>query len=96
MAPSLLVWMALMAVSQIVSWVYVAKCSLEAKLTKTLQVSSFNPTDMKNTNNFFNFVNQWQSIVEQIDQHFQLVNRKGLCHTLQDVFQRGPGSTFKL
>ena len=30
MALSLLFWMALMVVSQIVSWVYVAKCSLEA------------------------------------------------------------------
>ena len=37
--------------------------NLDDKITKTLQASSFNPTDMKDPNNFFNFVNQWQSIL---------------------------------
>ena len=34
------------------------KSKLEAKLTKSLQVSTFNPSEMKDKNNFFNFENQ--------------------------------------
>lgn len=45
------------------------KSNLTAKLTKTLQVSTFDPADMKDSNNFFNFVNQWQTIVLLMTQH---------------------------
>ena len=47
------------------------KSNLDDKITKSLQVSSFNPTDMKDPNNFFNFVNQWQAILGLMKEHLQ-------------------------
>eukprot|EP00977_Amphora_coffeiformis_P020160 scaffold7957_cov76-Amphora_coffeaeformis.AAC.1 len=37
------------------------KTNQVAKITKGLQVSTYNPDDMKNKNNFFNFVSLWES-----------------------------------
>ena len=45
------------------------KCNLPDKLTKSLQVSSFDPAEMKNKSNFFNFVGQWQSYIDLIEMH---------------------------
>ena len=47
------------------------KCSLAAKLTKGLQVSTCNPADLKDPNNFFNFVSQWESVILNFETHFK-------------------------
>ena len=47
------------------------KTNLTAKLTKGLQVSTYNPTDLKDPNNFFNFVSTWESVILQIDTHLK-------------------------
>ena len=43
------------------------KTNLDAKLTKGLQVATYNPSDMKDGNNFFVFVLQWESIILQME-----------------------------
>ncbi len=48
-----------------------SKTNLDAKLTKGLQVSTFNPADMKDTTNFFNFVSQWEAVILQMETHFK-------------------------
>eukprot|EP00977_Amphora_coffeiformis_P013960 scaffold3820_cov179-Amphora_coffeaeformis.AAC.1 len=47
------------------------KTNLVAKITKGLQVSTYNPDDMKNKNNFFNFVSSWESNVLSIKSHLK-------------------------
>eukprot|EP00977_Amphora_coffeiformis_P002922 scaffold563_cov87-Amphora_coffeaeformis.AAC.1 len=47
------------------------KTYLVAKITKGLQVSTYNPDDMKNKNNFFNFVSSWESNVLSIESHLK-------------------------
>eukprot|EP00977_Amphora_coffeiformis_P012533 scaffold3119_cov92-Amphora_coffeaeformis.AAC.3 len=47
------------------------KTNLVAKITKGLQVSTYNPDDMKNKNNFFNFVSSWESNVLSIKLHLK-------------------------
>ena len=47
------------------------KSNLPDKLTKSLQVSSFDPSEMKNSSNFFNFVGQWQTYVGLMENHLQ-------------------------
>lgn len=42
-----------------------------AKLTKGLQVSTFDPSDLKNPNNFFNFASQWETTILSIEQHLR-------------------------
>ncbi|MCA1807606.1 MAG: hypothetical protein LC687_07145, partial [Actinobacteria bacterium] len=44
------------------------KSNLPAKITKGLQVTTYNPDDMKNKNNFFNFVSSWEGNVLSIEQ----------------------------
>ena len=45
------------------------KCNLVTKISKGLQVSSYNPADMKDPNNFFNFVSHWESVILSIKNH---------------------------
>ncbi len=47
------------------------KSNLDAKLTKGLQVTTFNPTDLKDSSNFFNFVSQWEAVILQIETHLK-------------------------
>ena len=47
------------------------KSGLPAKLTKGLQVSSYNPADLKDPNNFFNFVSTWQSTILLMETHMK-------------------------
>ena len=47
------------------------KTNFVAKLTKGLQVSTYNPSDLKDPNNFFNFVSQWESVILSIETHFK-------------------------
>ena len=47
------------------------KSNLPAKLTKGLQVTTYNPADMKDTNNFFNFVSQWESVILSVETHLK-------------------------
>eukprot|EP00977_Amphora_coffeiformis_P020346 scaffold8126_cov170-Amphora_coffeaeformis.AAC.20 len=47
------------------------KTNLIAKITKGLQVSTYNPDNMKNKNNFFNFVSSWESNVLSIESHLK-------------------------
>eukprot|EP00977_Amphora_coffeiformis_P004021 scaffold803_cov127-Amphora_coffeaeformis.AAC.1 len=47
------------------------KTNLVAKIAKGLQVSTYNPDDMKNKNNFFNFVSLWESNVLSIESHLK-------------------------
>ena len=47
------------------------KCNLDAKITKGLQVTTYNPEDLKNPSNFFNFVSSWEAIMLQIETHFK-------------------------
>ena len=47
------------------------KSNLPDKLTKSLQVSSFDPSEMKNSSNFFNFVGQWQTYVGLMENHLE-------------------------
>ena len=46
------------------------KSNLPDKLTKQLQVTTFDPSELKNSNNFFNFVGQWQTYVQLMETHF--------------------------
>ena len=48
-----------------------SKSNLDAKLTKGLQVSTFNPADMKDSTNFFNFVSQWEAVILQMETHLK-------------------------
>lgn len=45
------------------------KSNLPAKLTKGLQVTTYDPSDMQNKNNFFNFVSSWEGNVLSIETH---------------------------
>ena len=47
------------------------KCNLPAKITKGLQVSTYDPADLKNKNNFFNFVSSWEGNVLSIESHLK-------------------------
>ena len=47
------------------------KSNLDSKLTKGLQVTTYNPADMKDSNNFFNFVSQWETVILQMETHFK-------------------------
>ena len=47
------------------------RSNLPAKLTKGLQVTTCDPTDMKNPNNFFNFASTWEATVLSIEQQFE-------------------------
>lgn len=47
------------------------KTNLPAKLTKGLQVTTYNPDDLKNKNNFFNFVSSWEGNVLSIESHLK-------------------------
>ena len=49
----------------------VIKTNLSAKLTKGLQVTTYNPADMKDSNNFFNFVSQWETVILAIETHLK-------------------------
>lgn len=46
------------------------RSNLPAKLTKGLQVTTYDPTDMKNPNNFFNFASTWEATILSIEQQF--------------------------
>ena len=48
-----------------------AKTNLTAKLTKGLQVTAHDPSDLKDSNNFFNFVSQWEAVILQMETHFK-------------------------
>ena len=43
----------------------VIKSNLSSKLTKGLQVTTYSPSDLKDPNNFFNFVSQWESVIRR-------------------------------
>ena len=45
------------------------KTNLIAKLTEGLQVSTYKPSDIKDPNNFFNFVSQWEAVILLMDTH---------------------------
>ena len=45
------------------------KSNLPAKITKGLQVTTYNPDDLKNKNNFFHFVSSWEGNVLSIESH---------------------------
>ena len=45
------------------------KSNLVAKLTKGLQVSTYKPSDIKDPNNFFNFVSQWEAVILSMETH---------------------------
>ena len=45
------------------------KSNLIAKLTKGLQVSTYKPSDIKDPNNFFNFVSQWEAVILSMETH---------------------------
>ena len=47
------------------------KSNLPDKLTKGLQVTSFHPTEMKDKDNFFVFVSNWQTTVLSIESHLR-------------------------
>ena len=47
------------------------KTNLDGKLTKGLQVSTFNPSDLKDPNNFFNFVTTWEATILNMETHFK-------------------------
>ena len=47
------------------------KMNFLVKLTKCLQVTTYNPADMKDSNNFFNFVSQWETIILAIKTHLK-------------------------
>ena len=47
------------------------KTNFVAKLTKGLQVTTYDPADLKNPNNFFNFASQWESILLSIESHLK-------------------------
>ena len=47
------------------------KSNFPDKLTKSLQVLSFDPSEMKNLSNFFNFVAQWQTHLGLMGNHLQ-------------------------
>ena len=47
------------------------KTNLPAKLSKGLQVSSYNPSDIKDPNNFFNFVSAWEATILDIETHLK-------------------------
>jgi hypothetical protein len=47
------------------------KPKLAQKLTKGLQVTSFDPADLKNTDNFFVFVSNWQNTTIMIESHLK-------------------------
>jgi hypothetical protein len=47
------------------------KPKLAQKLTKGLQVTSFDPSDLKNTDNFFVFVSNWQNTTIMIESHLK-------------------------
>ncbi len=47
------------------------KTNLSARLTKGLQVTTYNPSDLKDSSNFFNFVSQWEAIILSFETHFK-------------------------
>ncbi len=47
------------------------KTNLDAELTKGLQVTAHDPSDLKDSNNFFNFVSQWETVILQMETHFK-------------------------
>ena len=47
------------------------KTNLPAKLTKGLQVTTYNPSDLKDPNNFFNFVSQWEAVILNMETHLK-------------------------
>ena len=57
------------------------KTNLVAPLTKGLQVSTYKPSDMKDPNNFFNFVSQWETVILTMESHFSTFYL-GSCFTL--------------
>ena len=56
------------------------KSNLPDKLTKQLQVTTFDPSELKNTNNFFNFVGQWQSYIQLMETHMTAFYMKSPFH----------------
>ena len=50
---------------------FATKTNLPAKLSKGLQVSSYNPSDIKDPNNFFNFVSAWEATILDIETHLK-------------------------
>jgi hypothetical protein len=59
---------------------HAVKSNLSDKLTKGLQVTTFNPSDMKDKNNFFVFVAQWQTVVLMMESHLS-------TYYMQSAFQ---------
>ena len=47
------------------------RSNLDGKLTKGLQVTSYNPSDLKDSNNFFNFVSTWEGVILSIETHLK-------------------------
>ena len=56
------------------------KSNLVDKMTKGLQVSTYDPTDMKEKSNFFNFVSQWQSILLMMETHYKTYDMESPFH----------------
>eukprot|EP00977_Amphora_coffeiformis_P011241 scaffold2705_cov152-Amphora_coffeaeformis.AAC.2 len=65
-----------------------------AKLTKSLQVTTCNPDDRKNKNNFFNFVSSWEGNVLSIESHFKTFYMETLF-TLYTYVETPPSQTKK-
>ena len=47
------------------------KTNLSLKLTKGLQVTTYDPKDLKDPSNFFNFVSSWEAILLSMETHFK-------------------------
>ena len=47
------------------------KSNLPAKLTKGLQVTTYDPSSLKDPNNFFNFVSSWEATLLDIETHLK-------------------------
>ena len=50
---------------------YAVKSNLPARMTKQLQVTSYNPSDLLSEGNFFNFVGTWESYTLRMDTHLR-------------------------
>ena len=56
-----------------------AKTNLPSKLAKGLQVTTCKPSDLKDMNNFFNFVSQWETAIILIETHHNTYFMKSPC-----------------